>query len=106
MKKKHQLDFSIHDLGLVIPHDEVIAISDSGCDQCILNIKAFNVYSFTGRYFNIGPALNSMSLDNCLEVVDDAYTTMIFEGGVKVIGVFNQGLLDSATPTSLVRSYL
>ncbi|GFH49047.1 hypothetical protein CTEN210_05523 [Chaetoceros tenuissimus] len=84
------------DVGLVIPYDEVIAVSDSGCDQCILNLKVFLLQnsSFTGRYFDIGGALNGMQSDTCLEVVNDAYTKMIFDGGIEVIGIFHQGLLD------------
>ncbi|GFH50653.1 hypothetical protein CTEN210_07129 [Chaetoceros tenuissimus] len=46
------------------------------------------------RYFDIGGALNSMQSDTCLEVVNDAYTKMIFDGGTEVIGIFHQGLLD------------
>lgn len=55
------------DIGLVIPYDNVIAVSDSGCDQCILNL--LQPFSLNGRYFDIGGALNGMQLDTCLELV-------------------------------------
>lgn len=75
----------MRDIGLVIPYDDVIAVSNSGCDQCILNLKVFSVHNslFTGRYFDIGGALNRMQSDTCLEVVNDAYTKMIFDKGIE-----------------------
>ena len=45
-KKKRRLDISMRDIGLVIPHNEVIAFSNSSSDQCILNIKFFKQHVF------------------------------------------------------------
>ena len=51
----------LHGIGdLVICTDENIIITDSGCDQSIINFNSFLVQTFTGIYYNIGGALQGM----------------------------------------------
>ena len=64
----------MHRIGdLVICKDENIIITDSGCDQSIINLNSFLVQSYTGIYYNVGGVLQGMN-SNDLEIVSDAFT--------------------------------
>jgi len=79
---------------LVITDNEHILISDSGCDQSIINSSAFLIQSFTGVYYNVGGALSGMSSSD-LELVNDAYTLATLPNGKKTILKVNQAFCDS-----------
>jgi len=81
----------IHDL--VITTDESILISDSGCDQSIVNSNSFLIETHTGTYYNVGGALHGMSASD-LELVNDAYTLATLPEGEKIILRFNQVFCD------------
>ena len=76
----------------VMCKDENIIITDSGCDQSIINLNSFLI-SFTGVYYNVGGALQGMS-SNDLEIVSDAFTLCTLPNDSKVLQ-FNQCLLDN-----------
>ena len=78
---------------LVITEDEGILISDSGCDQSIINLNSFLVQTYTGIDFNVGGALEGMG-SSSLELVNDAYTLALLPTGDKVLLKFNQALCD------------
>ena len=79
---------------LVITTDENILISDSGCDQTIINLNAFLIQTYTGEYFNIGGALQGMHSSD-LELVNDAYTLATLPDGEKIVLKINQALCDN-----------
>jgi hypothetical protein len=79
---------------LVITTDENILISDSGCDQTIINLNAFLIQTYTGEYFNIGGALQGMKSSD-LELVNDAYTLATLPDGEKIVLKINQALCDN-----------
>jgi len=79
---------------LVITMDENILISDSGCNQIIININSFLIQTYTGTYFNIGGALQGLTASD-LELVNDAFTLATLLDGEKVILKFNQALCDN-----------
>ena len=58
---------------------DCILLDDSGCDQSIININAFNVLTHTGIFFS---------------VVNDAYTLAHLSDGRKIIFKVSQALLD------------
>ena len=74
--------------------DECIAVVDSGCDQCIINIKSFLIKSYSGVYFSITGALACMTSGLTLELVSEAYTLLVCPNGDKVLVELNQVLLD------------
>jgi len=78
---------------LVITEDEGILISDSGCDQSILNLNSFLVQTYTGIDFIAGGALQGMR-SSSLELVNDAYTLVLLPTGEKVLLKFNQAFCD------------
>ena len=85
----------MHRIGdLVICKDENIIITDSGCDQSIINLNSFLVQSFTGIYYNVGGALQGMNSSD-LEIVSDAFTLCTLPDDTKVLFQFNQCLLDT-----------
>ena len=49
----------VQDLAIPNKH-ECVFIEDSGCDQCIINIKAFLVYTLTGIFYDVGGTLAGM----------------------------------------------
>ena len=79
---------------LVITMDENILISDSGCDQTIITLNAFLIQTYTGKYFNIGGALQGMTSSD-LELVNDAYTLATLPDGEKIVLKINQALCDN-----------
>ena len=79
---------------LVITDNEHTLITDSGCDQSIINSSAFLIQSFTGVFYNVGGALNGMSSSN-LELVNDAYTLATLPDGKKTILKVNQAFCDT-----------
>ena len=81
--------------GFTIPDDsDNIMIDDSGCDQSIININAFTVFTHTGIFYEIGGATNDMHSVTPLEVVNDAYTLATCDDGTKVIFIVHQAMLD------------
>ena len=52
----------LHDLTITV--DEPIAIIDSGCDQCIININMSLTHSFTGEHYSVGGTLFNMKSSN------------------------------------------
>ena len=66
----------------VMCKDENIIITDSGCDQSIINLNSFLI-SFTGVYYNVGGALQGMSSKD-LEIVSDAFTLCTLPDDSKV----------------------
>jgi hypothetical protein len=58
------------DLSISEPTDTVL-ISDSGCDQSIINNKAFYIFSRSGKYFHVDGALaDRMTTSDALQVVN------------------------------------
>ena len=53
---------------LIPDETECILLDDSGCDQSIVNIKAFRVMTHTGIYFNLGGAMQEFASTRPLEV--------------------------------------
>ena len=80
--------------GLQICVDEIIAVIDSGCDQCIININSFVIKSYSGLLFCVTGALAGMISGEALELVSDAYTLLICPDGREILAKFNQVLLD------------
>jgi len=78
---------------LVITEDEQILISDSGCDQSIINLNSFLVQTYTGIDFIVGGALQGMQ-SSSLELVNDAHTLALLPNGKKVLLKFNQAFCD------------
>ena len=82
----------LHGIGdLVICTDENIIITDSGCDQSIINLNSFLVQSFTGIYYNVGGALQGMH-SNDLEIVSDAFTLCTLPDDTKVLNSISVSL--------------
>ena len=79
---------------LAIPDKtDCVFIEDSGCDQCIVNFKAFLVYTRTGIFYDVGGALAGMEAQR-LELVNDAYTLATLPNDDKVIFHVNQAFYD------------
>ena len=79
----------------VSSRDQCILITDSGCDQSIINVSAFRVLSQSGIYYDLNGALvGRMKSSTALEVVDGA-TLATFQDRSKVILIMNQALLDT-----------
>ena len=78
---------------MVISTNENIIVIDNGCNQSIININSFLVYSFAGVIFNVGGALQGMQSSN-LELVSEAYTLVTLSDNSKVIFKINQAFLD------------
>ena len=59
---------------LQIRIDEIIAVIDSGCDQCMIDIKLFIIKSYSGLLYSITGALVGMMrrdiLELCIHYVD------------------------------------
>lgn len=68
-------------------------VVDNGCDQSIININSFLIYSFAGVLYNVGGALGSMTSSN-LELVNDTYTLATLPDNTKVIFLLHQCFLD------------
>lgn len=70
-------------------------VIDSGCDQSIVNSRAFVIISRTGVYFNVdGPLMGRMKSSNAMEVVSAA-TLVTTQDGKKYILIVNQALCDT-----------
>ena len=74
--------------------DECVAVIDSGCDQCIINIKSFTINSYSGIFYSVTGALACMISDSTLELVSEAYTLLVLPNGDNVLVELNQVLLD------------
>ena len=75
---------------LAIPDkNECVFIEDSRCNQCIVNIKAFLIYTQTGIFYDVGGALAGMEAQ-WLELVNDAYTLATLPNNDRVIFHLNQ----------------
>ena len=73
---KHIGDF------LIPEESKCILLDDSGCDQSIINIKAFKVMTHTSIYFNLGGAMQEeLASTRLLEVLNDAYTLAHLDDG-------------------------
>ena len=62
--------------------NEYIAVIDSGCDQCIINIKSFTIKSYSGVFYSVTGALSCMISDSTLELVSEAYTLLVLPKGI------------------------
>ena len=80
---------------LAIPDmNKCVFIEDSGCDQCIVNIKAFLVHTYTGIFYDVGGALAGMEAQR-LELVNNAYTLLAtLPNNDKIIFHVNQVFYD------------
>ena len=66
---------------------------DNGCNQTIINLNSFLVFTFLGTTFSVSGAMSSISSEP-LELVNDAYTLATLEEGSRVIFKINQALCD------------
>ena len=78
---------------LTVYKDEQVLIVDNGCDQTIINLNSFLVFTFLGTTFSVSGAMSSMSSEP-LELVNDAYTLATLEDDSRVIFKINQALCD------------
>ena len=78
---------------LTVYKDKQVLIVDNGCDQTIVNLNSFQIYTFLGITFSVSGAMSSMSSEP-LELVNDAYTLATLEDGSCVIFKINQALCD------------
>ena len=46
---------------LIPDDDECILLDDSGCDQSIINISAFKVFTHTSVFYNLGGAMKDFA---------------------------------------------
>ena len=72
--------------------DESLLIVDSGCDQSIIN-NTFKIMSKSGNFYNVDGALDNMSTDHALEVVN-GITKTTTPNGTSYLLVVNQALYD------------
>ena len=79
---------------LIPDDDECILLDDSGCDQSIINISAFKIFTHTGVFYSLGGAMKDFASSRPLEVVNDAYTLAHLSDGRKFIFKINQALCD------------
>ena len=78
---------------LVFTTNESVLVINNGCDQTIININSFLIYTFAGVKYKVNGALSKMS-SSSLELVSDAYTLVIIGENKKYFFKINQAFLD------------
>ena len=82
---KLKISQQIEHLGnLVATTNENILVIDNGCDQTIININSFLIYTFAGVKCKVNSALSKMS-SSSLELVSDTYTLVTIDENIKKI---------------------
>ena len=79
---------------LIPDDDKCILLDDSGCDQSIINISAFKVFTLTSVFYHLGGAMKDFASSLPLEVVNDAYTLAHLSDGGKFNFKINQAFCD------------